>query len=366
MPPRIPSRIKEPPVRRHALALFAGLLLAHAAGPAGAQSALTLRDRLVVVSSASSAGITQLLAGGFTQRHQGVVPPITDALGSTRALELFCTGVGPQTPDLAVVTRRMTRAVQEACNANGVRDIIELQIGLGAVVLVTRRGEALPGLTTRQVWEALAAERPAEEDFAANGARLWSDIGAGLPRSEIRAILPEHGSGTRALFDDLVLEAGCRHVRAIRLIFEAAYRRRKCVTLRGDARITDVASDRVTAALLAAPPGTVAAVSYDQLVASGGNLVAIPLDGVVPSPRSIGAIDYEPARTFFVYAKRQHSRNQQGVGVVRGIREFMIEATSEHAGGPGGYLSEAGLVPLPPADRAAQRRVAERQSLMSR
>jgi phosphate transport system substrate-binding protein len=260
----------------------------------------------------------------------------------------------------------MPRSIEETCAANGVRDIIELQIGLGAVVVVARRGEVMPPLTTRQIWEALAAERPAEEEFVANAARLWSDVAPSLPRSEIRMILPRPGAGTRALFDDLILEAGCRHAKAVRLLFEASYRRGKCVTLRNDGQVTAVDSDQVAAAILAAPPGTLGVVSFDQMVASGGNLVPVALDGVTPSSTSIGSLDYDPARTFYLYAKRQHSRNQQGVGVVRGIREFLLEATSEHAGGPSGYLAAAGLVPLTPAERAAQRRVAQRQTLMSR
>jgi phosphate transport system substrate-binding protein len=94
--------------------------------------------------------------------------------------------------------------------------------------------------------------------------------------------------------------------------------------------------------------------------------VPVALDNVMPTIAAIGNLDYEQARTFFVYAKRQHSRNQQGVGVVRGIREFLVESTSEHAGGPGGYLAIAGLVPLAPAERAAQRRIADESRLMSR
>jgi phosphate transport system substrate-binding protein len=255
-------------LRRHVLALIAGLL-AMPAGHAAAQGSITLRDRLVVVSSASSAGLTQMLIGSFLERHEGVQPPITNAVGSTHALELFCTGVGPQTPDLAIVTRRMPRSIEETCAANGVRDIIELQIGLGAVVVVARRGEVMPPLTTRQIWEALAAERPAEEEFVANAARLWSDVAPSLPRSEIRMILPRPGAGTRALFDDLILEAGCRHAKAVRLLFEASYRRGKCVTLRNDGQVTAVDSDQVAAAILAAPPGTLGVVSFDQMVASG-------------------------------------------------------------------------------------------------
>ncbi len=138
--------------------------------------------------------------------------------------------------------------------------------------------------------------------------------------------------------------AGCRYVPDIRLLFEAAYRRTKCFTARTDGRVVDVRADQAVAALLAAPAGTLAVVSYDQLLASGGNLVAVPLDGIAPSVASIGSLDYEQARTFFLYAKRQHSRNQQGIGVVRGIHEFLVESTSEQAAGPVGYLLSAGLV----------------------
>lgn len=355
----------EATLRHLILGLAAGLFLL-GCGPAAAQGTMTLRDRLVIVTSSATIGLGELLARSFVERYEGVTPPLTTRLGSVRAMEGFCAGVGPQTPDLMLLTRRLPRAVVEACAANGVRDIIEIQLGLGAVVLAARRGEAMPGLTSRQVFEALAAERPVDEEFVPNPARLWSDVGPGLPRNEIRVILPVGGSGPRALFDDLVMEAGCRYVRDIRLLFEAAYRRGKCITPRTDGRVVNVPYGQLTAALLAAPPGTLAAVSFEQLTSSGGNLVPIALDSVAPSVAAIGSLDYEQARTFFLYAKRQHSRNQQGVGVVRGIREFLIESTSEHAGGPGGYLAVAGLVPLAPAERAAQRRIAEDSLVMSR
>lgn len=375
-----PSSTKEKPVRRTFLPLIAALVALGGAtasaqvgsAPAGASpvgapaAGLTLRDRLVIVSSSSSAGIAQLLAQSFAERFDGANPPHLRAIGSSQALELFCAGVGVQTPDIAITTRRMPRAMVENCSANGVRDIVELQIGLGAVVLAARRGEVLPNVSSRQVWSALAAEQPAENEFIPNRATNWSDVGPGLPRVPIRVIVPAAGSGTRMLFEDLILEAGCRHVRDIRLIFEASYRHGKCVTLRSDGAVTPVPAADVPARLLAAPPGTLAVMSYDQLVASGGNFLAVTLDGDLPTASSIASGSYEQSRTYYLYAKRQHGRNLQGVGVVRGLREFLNEASSEQAGGPGGYLSLAGLVPLPPADRAAQRRIAERQTLMSR
>jgi phosphate transport system substrate-binding protein len=357
----------EASLRHFVLALaLGGLALAGTAANAAAQTAMTLRDRLVVVSSASSYGLTQLLTRSFAERYAGVAPPLTEAIGSIQALERFCAGIGPQTPDIAVVTRRMPRAMAENCSANGVRDIVEVQMGLGAVVLVTRRGEAMPGISSRQVWEAMAAERPVDEEFVPNATRYWSDVAPGLPRREIRVILPEHDAGTRALFDDLVMEGGCRYVKEIRLLFEAAYRRSKCITARTDGRMVAVPSDQILAALLSSPPGTIAAISYDQMVSSGGNLVPVVLDGTQPTAASIGSLEYGPVRAFYLYAKRQHSRSQAGVGVVRGIREFLLETTGEHAAGPAGYLTTAGLLPLMPAERAAQRRIAEQSILMSR
>lgn len=352
-------------MRLDLVALLCGVL-ALGTGPAAAQGGMTLRDRIVVVSSGSSATVSRLLSSNFKDRYEGVVPPVLQPVGSTRAMELFCAGIGPQTPDIAVSTRRMPRSIIENCTAQGVTDIIELRIGFGAVVIAARRGDPTPALTSRQIWSALAAEQPVNHEFLPNRYRLWSDVAPTLPRMPISFILPSPESGTHVLFDDLVMEAGCRQVQEVRLIFEAAYRLTKCVTDRTDGVVRTVSAAEVPAALMAAPPGTLAAMSYDQLIASGGNFVALSLDGSTPTAASIAADQYDQARPFYLYAKRQHSRTQNGVGVVRGIHEFLNEVTSEHAAGPSGYLAQAGLVPLPPADRAAQRRIALNSILMSR
>ncbi len=332
--------------------------------PAFAQG--VMRDRLVVISSTSAGTVARMLSANFTERFEGVTEPTRRTLPTSGVLDLFCAGVGPQTPDIAVVVRRMPRSMVETCEGNGVRDIVEMRLGLSAVLLAVRRGEGTANLTSRQVWEAMAAERIVDEEFVPNRRAMWSDVAPNLPRTEIRVIAPNLGTGTNGLFEDMVLEGGCRDVRAIRLLFEATYRRGKCVTVRDDGRVQRVGGLDVPAALLASPPGTIGIISFDQLQASGGNLVALSLDGVTPTQASIYAQDYVATRVVYVYAKRQHTRMREGVGVVRGIREFLSEATSEAAAGPGGYLAVTGLVPLPPADRAAQRRTADRMTLMSR
>ena len=42
-----------------------------------------------------------------------------------------------------------------------------------------------------------------------------------------------------------------------------------------------------------------------------------------------------------------------------GIQDFALEFTADEAWGPGGYLEEIGLVPLPDAERAKYRSAVE-------
>ena len=346
---------------------FAGLLtMVLAAMPAAAQGSMTLRDRMVVAGSTSTEAVGRILAGGFAERFGMAERPQVNITATGRAFELFCGGLGPETPDVALVTRRMPRSVFENCQANGVTDIVEIRLGFGAVVLATRRGDVAPVLSSRHIYQALAAEHADGEGFVPNRTATWADVDPTLPPREIRVLVPAAGTGMRALMEDLILEAGCREVRAIRLVFEAAYRRGKCIRLRTDGRALVARDDDIVAALLAAPPGTIAVISFEQLLRSGGNLLPLSLDGVLPGPASITSLEYNQSQTIFLYAKRQHSRSRHGVGVVRGIREFVTEATSEHTSGPGGYLLGAGLLPLPPADRAEQRRIAANMTTRSR
>lgn len=356
-------------IPRKMLTCLAALALAAPAMAADAPAPVPQRDRLEVVSSGSLAGLVALLGRAFAEHHPGVNQPTIRPVGSTRALEQFCAGVGRQTPDIAISSRRMPRAVADACRTNGVTEVVEQELGLGAVVIAVRRGDPTPSLTSRQVWEALAAERPVSEEgdgFVANRAATWADVDPALPRSEIRMLVPNDDAGMRALFDELVMENGCRYVKAIRLVFEAAYRYSKCIALRRDGRVREMASNDIGSALLASPPGTMAIMSYDQVLASGGSFLALTLDGVLPTPASIATQDYEQTQTIYLYAKLQNGLNRRGSGVVRGIPELLAEAATEDAIGPGGYLTLAGLVSQVPSVRNAQRQVAARLTLMSR
>ncbi len=349
--------------------LALGLMGAYAADglaqtPRGAS---TERDGLWVLASGSTIHVARELVSSFGSAYQVAAPPRIDSMATPQAWAAFCSGVGARTPDIFVTTRRASASAMEQCVARGVTEIVEVEIGLGALVLAVKKGDTISAITSEDVWRALAAEVVVSEEFAPNRQARWSDVSPRLPSSDIRFVVPLPVGSTRSFFENLVMEAGCRHNSTVRLIFEASYRRAKCITMRQDGRVLERPVDEIPGEILRGAPGTIGAVSLSQLRASGGTLVALELDGAVPSMSSIASRDYLPSVHMYVYAKKQHSRAQNGVGVVRGIREFMTMAVSEQMAGPDGRLSStAGLVALDPDARVRQRSIAANQSTMSR
>jgi phosphate transport system substrate-binding protein len=341
-------------------------MLVCAAQPA-ATAPRTERDALWILASGSTAYAARELVEGFSATHQVPARPRLDILPTPQAFEAFCSGIGGTTPDIFITSRRARPATLDYCRRNGVTEIVEAQIGIGSLVLATKNGDPLNALSSEDVWRAIGAEVVSGDEFVVNRALTWREVSPGLPNSEIRLITGAPGGSLRSYFENLVLEAGCRHHPKIMLIFEAAYRRSKCVTTRQDGRIVERRVEDIPGEILRAPPGTIGTVTLSQVRASGGTLAALKLDDVIPSNATIISLDYLPSFHVFLYAKRQHSRASNGVGVVRGIREFSTFAVSEQVSGPDGRLSmNIGLVALSPDERVRQRRTVANQSIMSR
>lgn len=352
---------------RLGLAICSALFVLACVAQPSAASPRTEREGLWVLASGSTAHVARELIEGFSTSYQVPSRPRLDILPTPQAFDAFCSGLGGTTPDIFITSRRATPAARDYCRRNGVTEIVEAQIGIGSLVLATKNADPLNALSSEEVWRAIGAEVVSGDEFIVNRARTWREVSPGLPNSEIRLITGAPGGSSRSYFESLVLEAGCRHHPTIMLIFEAAYRRSKCVTMRQDGRIVERRVGDIPGEILRAPPGTIGTVTLAQIRASGGTLAAIKLDDVTPSNASIAALDYLPTFNVFLYAKRQHSRATNGVGVVRGIREFSTFAVSEQVSGPDGRLSiNTGLVALTPDERVKQRRAVANQTIMSR
>jgi phosphate transport system substrate-binding protein len=318
------------------------------------------RKQLMIVGSTTMDGITAAVMKRIAETY--VLPqPITRLDGTRAGIKAFCAGVGPEYPDIVASADRMSRAEFETCLDNNVLDVIEVDVGDSAVVVVTKKGGQVFNLTPRMVYYALAEEIPEKGEFKTNGKKTWKDTEKDAPDLPIKVIVPEKGFGTRRYFDDNFMQGGCRHVKEIDAIFAATDRVPLCITPRDDGRLTAIVEDQIVDALMKAPPGTLAVVAWTTYVENRDKLEALPVNGVLPTHANIDDYEYTMSSTLRYYFKRTHMRQKfGGRGVVEGIWEFMTEIVKDEASGEGGYLEKLGMVPLASEDRQTQKKIVRR------
>lgn len=323
----------------------------------------TAREQLWIVGASSMQPITDTVIAHLIYDY--VLPqPIVELKGSQAGIKAFCDGIGPQYPDIAAASDRMTTTELNRCIKNDVRDIIEVTIGLGSLVVVTKKGNPIFDVTARMFYEALAERVPIAGEFTANPHKSWKDTAKGAPDLPIHVILPIRRSGARSSFDGHFLQGGCRHVKEIDAIFAAAERVPLCTTVRKDGVVSEVVEtatgDNFVAALAESPPGTLAVLPREVFLRIQDKLEALPVAGFLPTKENIAHFNYEMFEFLRFYFKRGHMRDSSGQGVVRGIREFMAEITKDEAFGETGYFERLGLIPLTPDWRENQKKIVRR------
>lgn len=365
------------------LALSPGLSAQPAAPPdAGASNVppggnVTERDHMVIVGSQVMAPYVDVVIDALQREY--VMPAPSEQYQSPKlGFRMFCAGIGAEFPDIVASMREMRKSELDACVEHGVIDVIEIKIARSAVVVVTGKGNPVFAVTPRMFYLGLAAQIPVEGNFVANPFRTWKDVGKAAPDLPIRTVIEKEG-GEREYFNDNFLEGGCRHLKAIDAIFAASPRVEKCTTLRGDDYVTEILpsfasiddhhSDidaRLLDAIGKAPQGTLAVFLWPHYWMNRDKLELLPVAGLVPNVTNIRDMSYAMTTDLRFYFKRAHMRNNEGKGVVRGLREFMHFITREKAAGEGGAFEKMGLIALPDDERAEMRRNARTLRRFSR
>lgn len=327
-------------------AAAAAVALVGASGAANAQA----RDNIRAVGSSTVFPFTTAVAETFGKGGQ-FKTPVVESTGTGGGLKLFCSGVGPQHPDLANASRRIKTSELEACAKSGVTEVAELRIGFDGIVIASSKKAKHVDLTLAQLWKALAKEVPVGGKMVANPYQKWSDIDPSLPASEIEVMGPPPTSGTRDAFNELAMEAGCHKVAEVKAALpDDKARAKACMTIREDGAFIEAGeNDNLIVQKLAANPNAFGVFGYSFLDQNKDKLQAAKIDGVTPDYKDIASGKYPVARSLYVYIKNAH------VGVIPGIREFIGEYTSERAMGEDGYLADKGLIALPKADRDTTR-----------
>ncbi len=328
-----------------ALAL-SGLAAACGAGGGG--------HELHVVGSSTVYPFTTVVAEQFQRNNPGR-KVVVESTGTGAGMKLFCAGVGARHPDISNASRRIKESELADCAKNGVRQVIEVPIGIDGLALVESAGKPLFSLTVADVYKALAANPLGSPSRA----RRWRDVNPALPDIPIRVFGPPPTSGTRDSFSELIMESGCDSFPQMKALKESAPDRHKdlCTKVREDGVFIEAGeNDNLLIQKVAASPGTVAVLGYSFLEENGGLVRGIPLGGVAPTAATIADQSYPGARQMYVYAKGEHLR------VVPGMKEFLREYGQGLR--PGAYLSRRGLIASSdPVQEIARRAVTEYPAL---
>lgn len=307
------------------------------------------REEIRVVGSSTVFPYSQAVAEQFANLT-GAPSPIVESTGTGGGMQIFCGGIGEAHADVTGASRAMRASEFELCQENGVTDITEIYFGSdGLSLAISRDSEFAWDLTLTQVYLALGAQVPVDGEWADNPYTLWSEIDASLPAVEILAYGPPPTSGTRDAFVELAMHAGCEELAYVHDGgFDGDWVEENCSRMRTDGPFVEAGeNDNLIVQRLQADANALGIFGYSFLFENLDTLQAVNINGVAPDAATIASGDYPISRPLFVYVKNAHR------GVIANLEEFIEEFVSEEAMGPGGYLSERGLVPLEDDVRAA-------------
>ncbi len=300
------------------------------------------RDEIRIVGSSTVFPYTQAVAEQFSN-NTGSPSPIVESTGTGGGMQIFCSGIGEQHPDITGASRAMKASEYELCQTNGVTDVSEALIGFdGLSMAVSRANEADWNLTLGEIYLALAAQVPVEGEWVDNPYTTWNEINPDLPEVEILAYGPPPTSGTRDAWVELAMWAGCEELSYVRDGgFDGDWVEENCSRMRTDGPFVEAGeNDNLIVQRLAADPNAFGIFGYSFLFENLDRLKGVKIESVEPTTDTIADKSYPVSRPLYFYVKNAHR------GVIPNLNEFIEEYMSDDALEAGGYLSERGLVSL--------------------
>ncbi|WAT18244.1 substrate-binding domain-containing protein [Aurantiacibacter sp. MUD11] len=294
-------------------------------------------DAISVVGSSTVYPFATRVAESFA-RNTGMPSPIIESTGTGGGMQLFCSSAGGDTPSIANASRRMKASEFETCQANGVAEVTEIQVGMDGIAFASAVGGIDFNLTPEIIYRAIAANPYGEAQTAEN----WSDLDPSLPNKPILVYGPPSTSGTRDALNELVLMVGCEAGEGMAELEEQDEDRFEdvCLELRNDgAYVEQGEQDNLIVQKIEGNADAIGIFGFSYLDANSDRVHGLTVNGVEPTYENISSFSYIGARPLFIYVKNAH------VDAVPGLREFVAEwASSWGAGGP---LAAVGLVPNP-------------------
>jgi phosphate transport system substrate-binding protein len=272
--------------------------------------------------------------------------PVVESGGSSAGLKRFCDGVGENTIDIANASRQIKSGEIEICASNGVTDIIEVRVGYDGIVFASDIDGSSFAFTPVDWYKAIAAEHFIDGALVANTLTSWDQVNADFPAQPIQAFIPGTKHGTREVFEEKVLLAGCEEGGFLQAMLDAGVdedtAERKCMAVRTDGKSVDIDGDYTeTLARIDSNKDGIGVFGLAFYENNTNKLQVATMAGVVPSTETISTGDYPVSRPLYFYVKKAH------IGVIPGLKEFTEFFVADEIAGPDGPLAEYGLVSDP-------------------
>ena len=317
--------------------------LVAACGESGSGGSGGAAAQLKIVGSSTVYPFTTAVAEEF--QRAGNRAPIVESTGTGAGIKLFCSGVGGDTPDMVNASRQMKKGEYEDCAKAGVKQVIEVPIGIDGLTLIQAKDQAPLNLTVEQIYKALAADPFGK---GANTAQTWKDVDPSLPATKIRVLGPPPTSGTRDSLAELILTKGCESDPAMKELKKSDEKKHKdlCTKIREDNVYVEAGeNDNLLVQKVSADPGALGVLGFSFLEENADRVAPVSIAGVAPSEVTISDLSYPGSRRLYVYVKGEH------LGPKPAIKQFL--AAYAKAWGKGGLLEKRGLVPFGPGEAEA-------------
>ena len=309
-------------------------------------TAAAARDQVQVAGSSTVLPYASIVAEAFGENFD-FPTPVVESGGSSAGLKRFCEGVGENTIDIANASRKIKDKEIKACAEAGVTDIIEVKIGYDGIVFANDINGNGFAFTPTDWYKALSAQVVVDGKLVDNPNKTWADVNPSFPAQPIQAFIPGTKHGTREVFEEKVILAGCEATGDFEAYKAANGDNKKaaekaCIALRTDGVSVDIDGDYTeTLARIDSNKDGIGVFGLAFYENNTDKLQVSTMSGIVPSTESIATGEYPVSRPLYFYIKKAH------IGVIPGIKEYAEFFVSDEIAGPDGPLAEYGLVSDP-------------------
>ncbi len=328
---------------------------------AASATAAAARDNVQVAGSSTVLPYASIVAEAFGENFD-FPTPVVESGGSSAGLKRFCEGVGENTIDIANASRAIREKEIAACAEAGVTDIIQVRIGYDGIVFASQKdGPAFTAFEPADWYNALAPKVVVDGELVDNPYTKWSEFNADLPDVEIAAFIPGTKHGTREVFEEKVLAAGCETTGALEAMIASGMSEDDaedaCIAVRTDGKSVDIDGDYTeTLARIDSNANGVGVFGLAFYENNTDKLKVATMSGIEPSTETIASGEYPVSRPLYFYIKKAH------IGVIPGLKEFAEFFVADEIAGPDGPLSTYGLVADPELG-ATQEMVANEETM---